>query len=43
MIKETLMQRIQSLTSEDMQVLDDVLTPSITNVLKFMDVSSLKA
>ena len=33
MIKETLMQRIQSLTSEDMQVLDDVLTPSVSNVL----------
>ena len=33
MIKETLMQRLQSLTSEDMQVLDDVLTPSVTNVL----------
>lgn len=27
------MQRLQSLTSEDMQVLDDVLTPSVTNVL----------
>ena len=33
MIKETLMQRLQSLTAEDMQVLDDVLTPSVSNVL----------
>ena len=33
MIKETLMQRIQSLTAEDMQILDDVLTPSVSNVL----------
>ena len=33
MIKETLMQRIQSLTAEDMKILDDVLTPSVSNVL----------
>ena len=33
MIKETLMQRLQSLTAEDMQILDDVLTPSVSNVL----------
>lgn len=33
MIKETLMQRLQSLTAEDMQVLDDVLTPSVSDVL----------